>query len=48
MKTTFGYIGADTLTRQRDMQGPRRGGGSNAGGANRNTNRNTRGGSGNR
>ena len=48
MKTTFGYIGADTLTRQRDMQGPRRGGGGNAGGANRNTNRNTRGGSGNR
>ena len=48
MKTTFGYIGADTLTRQRDLQGPRRGGGGNAGGANRNSNRNTRGGSGNR
>ena len=44
MKTTFGYIGADTLTRQREMQGPRRG----PGGANRNANRSTRGGSGNR
>ena len=37
MKTTFGYIGADTLTRQRDLQGPRRAGNS-AGGANRATN----------
>lgn len=45
MKTSFGYIGADTLTRQRDMQGPRRGGSGNAGKANRNTSRNSRGGS---
>ena len=43
MKTAFGYIGADTLTRQRDEQGPRRGGGSKTGSSNRNTNRNTRG-----
>ena len=42
MKTSFGYIGADTLTRQRDIQGPRRGG---AGNTNRNSNRNSRGGS---
>ena len=52
MKTTFGYIGADTLTRQRDMQGSRRGGngnaGNGAGGGNRNTSRNPRGGGGNR
>ena len=40
MKTSFGYIGADTLTRQRDIQGPRRGG---AGNTNRNSNRNSRG-----
>lgn len=32
MKTSFGYIGADTLTRQRQGQGQRRGGGGNAGG----------------
>ena len=33
MKTSFGYIGADTFTRQRQDQGPRRsGGGGNAGG----------------
>jgi len=33
MKTSFGYIGADTFTRQRQDQGQRRGGGSgNAGG----------------
>jgi 23S rRNA pseudouridine2605 synthase len=33
MKTSFGYIGSDTLTRQRQDQGPRRGGGAgNAGG----------------
>ena len=40
MKTSFGYIGADTFTRQRQAQGPRRGGGTegNAGG-NRNSNR---------
>ena len=30
MKTSFGYIGADTLTRQRQDQGQRRGGGSGA------------------
>ncbi|MES1979882.1 MAG: pseudouridine synthase [Pseudomonadota bacterium] len=28
MKTSFGYIGADTFTRQRQVQGARRGGGS--------------------
>ena len=38
MKTSFGYIGADTFTRQRQAQGPRRGGGGNPGG-NRNPNR---------
>ncbi|MES2412628.1 MAG: pseudouridine synthase [Pseudomonadota bacterium] len=33
MKTSFGYIGADTFTRQRQAQGPRRqGGGGNGGG----------------
>jgi len=33
MKTSFGYIGADTLTRQREDQGQRRRGGpGNAGG----------------
>jgi 23S rRNA pseudouridine2605 synthase len=34
MKTSFGYIGADTLTRQREEQGQRRrgGGGNNTGG----------------
>ena len=32
MKTSFGYIGADTFTRQRQDQGQRRGGGGNAGG----------------
>jgi 23S rRNA pseudouridine2605 synthase len=31
MKTSFGYIGADTLTRQRQDQGQRRGGGSSGG-----------------
>lgn len=41
MKTSFGYIGADTFTRQRQSQGPRRGGaGGNAGGS-RNANRNS-------
>jgi 23S rRNA pseudouridine2605 synthase len=42
MKTSFGYIGADTFTRQRQGQAQRpRGGGGNAGnGGNRNTNRN--------
>ncbi|MCJ7798792.1 MAG: ribosomal large subunit pseudouridine synthase B, partial [Polaromonas sp.] len=36
MKTSFGYIGSDTLTRQRQEQGPRRSGGSgNAGGQRR-------------
>ena len=44
MKTSFGYIGADTLTRQRDVQGPRRGGSSKAGNSNRNATRNSRGG----
>ena len=42
MKTSFGYIGADTFTRQRQAQGPRRGGGGNGGGntgGNRNSNR---------
>jgi len=38
MKTSFGYIGADTFTKQRQAQGPRRGGGGNSGG-NRNSNR---------
>ncbi|MES2361038.1 MAG: pseudouridine synthase [Pseudomonadota bacterium] len=33
MKTSFGYIGADTFTRQREGQGQRRGGGSGMGGA---------------
>jgi len=32
MKTSFGYIGADTFTRQRQDQGQRRSGGGNAGG----------------
>ena len=32
MKTSFGYIGADTLTRQRQNQAPRRGGGNPGGG----------------
>ena len=32
MKTSFGYIGADTFTRQRQDQGQRRGGNGNAGG----------------
>lgn len=31
MKTSFGYIGADSFTRQRQEQGPRRGGGGGAG-----------------
>lgn len=36
MKTSFGYIGSDSLTRQRQEQGPRRsGGGGNAGGQRR-------------
>jgi 23S rRNA pseudouridine2605 synthase len=38
MKTSFGYIGADTLTRQRDAQGQRRPG-SNSGSTNRGGNR---------
>lgn len=33
MKTSFGYIGADTFTRQREGQGQRRGGNSGTGGA---------------
>ena len=33
MKTSFGYIGADTLTRQREVQGQRRGGNSGTGGS---------------
>ncbi len=32
MKTSFGYIGADTFTRQRQSAGPRRGGGGGGGG----------------
>ena len=34
MKTSFGYIGADTFTRQRQVQGARRGGGSSPTGGN--------------
>lgn len=34
MKTSFGYIGADTFTRQRQVQGARRGGGSGPAGGN--------------
>lgn len=34
MKTSFGYIGADTFTRQRQVQGARRGGGSGSPGGN--------------
>lgn len=48
MKTSFGYIGADTLTRQRDTQNQRRLGGGGPGGANRNGNRGGRGGGANR
>ena len=50
MKTSFGYIGADSLTRQRGSQnqGQRRPGGGNAGGANRNASRNGGGRSSNR
>jgi 23S rRNA pseudouridine2605 synthase len=41
MKTSFGYIGADTFTRQRQGQTQRTKGGGNAGnGGNRNGNRN--------
>jgi 23S rRNA pseudouridine2605 synthase len=32
MKTSFGYIGADSFTRQRQDQGQRRGGANGAGG----------------
>ena len=39
MKTSFGYIGADTFTRQRQAQGPRRGNGGGSTGGNRNSNR---------
>lgn len=47
MKTSFGYIGSDTLTRQRQEQGPRRsGGGGNTGGQRRGGN--SGGGGGNR
>ena len=35
MKTTFGYIGADTFTKQRQALGQRRSSGGNVGGANR-------------
>ena len=48
MKTSFGYIGADTLTRQRDTQNQRRPGSGGPGGANRNGSRGGRGGGGNR
>jgi 23S rRNA pseudouridine2605 synthase len=34
MKTSFGYIGAETFTRQRQAQGQRRGGGGGGGGGN--------------
>jgi 23S rRNA pseudouridine2605 synthase len=47
MKTSFGYIGADTLTRQREAQGQRRPG-SNSGNTNRGGNRGRGGGGGNR
>ena len=43
MKTSFGYIGADTFTRQRQGQGQRRGSGGNTGGG-----RSGNGGNGNR
>ena len=39
MKTSFGYIGADTFTRQREGQGQRRNGGGGAGGGNRSAGR---------
>ncbi len=39
MKTSFGYIGAETFTRQRQAQGPRRGGGGNSSSGNRSSNR---------
>lgn len=39
MKTSFGYIGADTFTRQRQAQGPRRGNSGSSAGGNRNANR---------
>jgi 23S rRNA pseudouridine2605 synthase len=40
MKTSFGYIGADTFTRQRQAQGPlRRGGGAGNTGGSRNSSR---------
>ena len=48
MKTSFGYIGADTLTRQRDTQNQRRPGSGSPSGANRNSSRGGRGGGGNR
>ena len=48
MKTSFGYIGADTLTRQRDTQNQRRPGSGSPSGANRNSSRGARGGGGNR
>ena len=46
MKTSFGYIGADTFTRQRQVQGPRGGnpGGGSGGGQRRTGNANTGGG----
>ena len=40
MKTSFGYIGADTFTRQRQAQGPRRGNSGASAGGNRNSSRN--------
>ena len=40
MKTSFGYIGADTLTRQRDTQNQRRAGVGNSSLPNRSSNRN--------
>ena len=46
MKTSFGYIGADTLTRQRDSQVPRRAGSGNSGSGSRNGNRGGRSGNG--
>ena len=50
MKTSFGYIGADTFTRQRQVQGQRGGssGGGTGGGARRSGNTGTGGRGGNR
>ncbi len=48
MKTSFGYIGADTFTRQREGQGQRRGGNSGAAGGQRRGASGNTGGGGNR